>query len=279
MSVVAGALASAACIAAAAAARSLGRERAWERTVAPLVVAPGPVRRVALADALAKPRVRTALALPFATAVGMSVARVPGAIVGCVAAIAAPHVAARRHAATARTLANEQLTDAVGAIAAALRAGLSLAQSMAFAAGECGAPLGPALAAISDRAGVGMPLGASIDTWARADGGRDSRLVAAVLGLHRRSGGDLPAVLDRVSETLRDRRSAARELRSLTAQARMSGTILGLLPIVFFCFLAVTSPSDLRAALESPAGATAIVVGFVMQAAAFLWIRRLLRVG
>jgi Flp pilus assembly protein TadB len=64
----------------------------------------------------------------------------------------------------------------------------------------------------------------------------------------------------------------------LTAQARLSGAILGLLPIGFFLFLSATSRGDVAAAYRSSTGATAIVLGLAMQAAAFAWIRRLLRV-
>jgi tight adherence protein B len=102
--------------------------------------------------------------------------------------------------------------------------------------------------------------------------------MAAVLQMHRRSGGDLPSVLDGLASTLRDRRAGHRELRSLTAQARLSGAILGLLPIGFFAFLGVTAPDDLSAAFAAPGGRAAIVVGFTLQACAFVWIRRLLRV-
>ena len=84
---------------------------------------------------------------------------------------------------------------------------------------------------------------------------------------------------DRLAATLRERRSAAREVRSLTAQARLSGAILGLLPIAFFTFLALTSRRDLDAALATSTGRTAIIAGLAMQAAAFAWIRSLLRVA
>ena len=69
-----------------------------------------------------------------------------------------------------------------------------------------------------------------------------------------------------------------REVRSLTAQARLSGAILGLLPIGFFGFLWLTSRRDMLTALGSSLGRTAIVIGLVLEAAAFLWIRRLLQV-
>src|SRR5918992_3308735 len=97
--------------------------------------------------------------------------------------------------------------------------------------------------------------------------------------LHPAGGGELPSVLDQVVRTLRQRRAAERELRSLTAQARLSGVVLGLLPVGFFLFLALVARSDIEAALHTPAGAAAIAVGLTLDAAAFLWIRKLLRVA
>lgn len=205
-------------------------------------------------------------------------AGLPGAVVGVATTAAVPRILRMRRAARGRALLDEQLTEAVSSIAAGMRAGFSLAQALRFAADEGSAPLSGSMAAVVDRSALGMPLGTSIDLWSEAQGGRDVRLVAAVLRLHRRVGGDLPAVLDRLAETLRERRSAARDVRSLTAQARMSGAILGFLPLVFFGFLGLTAPNDLAVALRSSSGLAALIVGFVMQGAAFLWIRHLLRV-
>ena len=99
-----------------------------------------------------------------------------------------------------------------------------------------------------------------------------------VLKLHRRTGGSLAATLENLAATLRERRGAARELESLTAQARLSATILGLLPIGFFLFLSIVARRDLQAAYEMPAGIAAIGLGLGLQVAAFVWIRHLLRV-
>jgi tight adherence protein B len=103
-------------------------------------------------------------------------------------------------------------------------------------------------------------------------------MVATVFKLHRRSGGDLPSVLDGVATTLRERAAQTRESQSLTAQARLSGLVLGFLPIGFFCFLSVMSPQDMAAAYRTPAGVGAISMGVLLQAGAFMWIRHLLRV-
>jgi tight adherence protein B len=170
------------------------------------------------------------------------------------------------------------MVDAVRAIGAALRAGMSLPGAISFAAAEVPAPLGPQLRQVVERHGLGVPLDASLAEWAEAGGSADARLVASVLELHHRTGGDAPVVLEQVARTLADRRAARAEIRALTAQARLSGAILGLLPIGFFLFLSATSREDMAAAYRSPAGLTAIVAGLVLQALAFLWIRRLLRV-
>jgi tight adherence protein B len=209
---------------------------------------------------------------------GASVAGLPGAAMGGLAAIIIPVVRARRRMARRAEMMQEQLAQAVSVIAAGLRTGLSLPQAISLAADEVGAPLGAKLRGLTDRVSLGVPFPRSLDGWVAEVGVPEARLMAGVLSLQRRTGGDLPVVLDRLARTLRDRQAAAREVRSLTAQARLSGAILGFLPIGFFLFLSVTSRRDIAAAYHSSTGATSIVAGLLMQGAAFLWIRRLLRV-
>jgi tight adherence protein B len=168
-----------------------------------------------------------------------------------------------------------QLASSSSGIAAGLRAGLSLAQAVAYSASEAEAPLGDALSAVIQRTSMGVPLEESLQTWEASSDSADVRLVTSALRM--RMGAGLPAVLDQIARTLRHRESARREVRSLTAQARLSGAILGLLPIGFFLFLSVTSRHDLALAYQSPVGLASLVSGFGLEALAFLWIRKLLR--
>jgi tight adherence protein B len=218
------------------------------------------------------------LAPILAAALGWVSASVPGAVVGLVAGAFAPHMWERRRERTRAAQLEDQLAEAVSSLGAGLRAGLSLTRAIAFSAGEADEPLGTSLATVSDRADLGMPLERALSAWAAESGSADVRLLAGVLDLHRRTGGELPTVLDGVAATLRGRRAAAREVRALTAQARLSGAILGFLPIGFFLFLSVTSRNDINAAFHSSVGIAAVAVGLTMQGCAFLWIRSLLRV-
>lgn len=211
--------------------------------------------------------------------VGAALLGAPGAVLGAVTGVVGITFLKRRRAAKAAALRDEQLADAVRTIAAALRAGLSVSQALAFAAGETPAPLREPLRGAVDALDLGLPLDDVLDGWTQIVDTEDARLLAGVLMLHRRSGGDLPMVLDQVAATLRERRSAARELRALTAQARLSGVILGLLPIGFFGFLWLTSRSDIEGAFRTPAGIAAISTGLTLELIAFLWIRHLLAVA
>ncbi|MEX0743343.1 MAG: type II secretion system F family protein [Actinomycetota bacterium] len=208
---------------------------------------------------------------------GALVAGPPGIVLG-LAAAAFPFLVDRRRAARRSHLIEEQLIDAVGAIASALRSGRSLVQSLEVAADEVDAPLGDLLTEAVDRSSLGVPFEEVLDELAEQIETSDARLVTGVLRLHRRTGGALAASLDDVTRTLRARRDGARELRSLTAQARLSAGILGLLPLGFFLFLSVVARRDVETAYRTTAGASAIGIGLALQGLAFVWIRHLLRV-
>lgn len=221
--------------------------------------------------------VAAAVAGGLGALLGALVAGVPGVAVGLVAA-ALPAAVERRRAARSARRVEEQLIDAVAAVASALRSGKSLVQALLVAADEVDEPLGAMLADAVDRAALGIPLDDVLNDLAERIGGSDVRLVTGILRLHRRTGGALAGSLDDLSRTLRARRDGVRELRSLTAQARLSAAILGLLPLGFFLFLSVVARRDVESAYHTTAGASAIGIGLALQGAAFIWIRHLLRV-
>ena len=198
---------------------------------------------------------------------------------GGAGAIVARRIRSKQISARRAAERDEQMTDAVRSVSEALRAGLSVPQALSYAAAETPPPLNASLRESVDALELGTSLDEVLDDWARSIDTEDARLVAGVLRLHRRSGGDLPAVLDQAAATLQERRASFREVRALTAQARMSGAILGLLPIGFFAFLWLTSRSDIQGAFRTPAGIVAVCLGLVLELIAFLWIRRLLRVA
>jgi tight adherence protein B len=210
--------------------------------------------------------------------VGLMVAGPSGGLIGAAGALAARRIRGRRSRKGIADRRDEQLADAIGSLTAAVRSGMSVPQAIAYAMGEAGSPVRAELGRVVADIEVGVPLGEAIDAWAERSMSRDVQLVAGALDLHRRSGGDLPSVLDQVAATIRERVAVGREVRALTAQARLSGWILGVLPIGFFAFLWLTSRRDIEGALGTPAGLASVLVGLGLELGAFFWIRSLLEV-
>jgi tight adherence protein B len=211
-------------------------------------------------------------------AAGWFVQSLPGALIAVVGAIAMLRFRARHADRVPPILAQERFADALASIAAAVRAGTSLPQALGHAAGEAEPPARAAFEQIVGDLEVGVPIEQALERWREAWPSPDTDLVVGALELHRRSGGDLPAVLEQVTATIRGRVSVAREVRSLTAQARLSAWILGLLPVGFFAFLLVAARSDVQGALGTPIGVLCIVAGLILEGGAILWIRSLIRV-
>lgn len=210
---------------------------------------------------------------------GFAVGRAFGAFIALIAWLVMRRVGAHRSRRTVAALRDEQLGDAIGALTSGIRAGLSVPQALAYTAREAEPPLAEELGVLVASLDAGVPAATAVATWTERMGTDDARLLGSVLELHRRSGGDLPAVLDQVAAAIRERVAAAREVRALTAQARLSGLILGLLPIGFFAFLWLTSRREIEGALATTAGVTSIAIGLVLEVGAFVWIRRLLEVA
>ena len=213
-----------------------------------------------------------------AAIVGYRLAGIAGSLAAVVGVWILPRMVGHRRARRRARRMQEHLADAVALVATAMRSGRSLLQAIELSADELDPSLGDTFRTLVDRVELGDAMDDAIDAWAFDVGGPDARLVAGVLKLHRRTGGSLSTTLEDLAGTLRSRRTAAREVESLTAQARLSATILGLLPIGFFLFLSVVAREDLEAAYETPAGVAAVGLGLALQGAAYLWIRSLLRV-
>ena len=198
-----------------------------------------------------------------------------------VASIAGPLVAdrvmIRRHGRrTARI--EQQLPQALHLQASALRAGHSLVRSLRVMASE----IKPPLADEVDEALREIDMGGRIETALKNFGdrnpSRDIDLWLTALQVHRTTGGNLATTIDSLASRLRERSHLRGELRSLTAQGRLSGIVVAFAPLVFFIFLSATSREEMQILYSTPLGLTLLAGGMTMEAAGFVWIRRILRV-
>jgi tight adherence protein B len=96
--------------------------------------------------------------------------------------------------------------------------------------------------------------------------------------IQREVGGNLAELLTTVSGTLRERESLRRQVKVLSAEGRLSGWILGLLPPAFALYLMLARPSYLEPLVTEALGWLLIGVGVVLLAIGALWMRKAVKV-
>jgi len=201
-----------------------------------------------------------------------------GLVVAGLAAVAVPRIMARRKERGRAELMERELGQLSETACLALRSGLSVGQSLEFARRELSGPLGEALERFLEERRLGIPFEAALESLGAEVGTDDAHLFCLVMSIHARSGGDVAGALDEVAGTIRHRVAVRRELRAASTQGRISGLILGTLPIAFFLVLAASSHSQLGPVYRSVAGVAMIGTGLSLEGLAYLWIRRLLRI-
>jgi tight adherence protein B len=104
-------------------------------------------------------------------------------------------------------------------------------------------------------------------------GSQDLHIVARALDIHRKVGGDLAAILDGVANTMREREELRGHVLALTAQQRLGGIIVGLLPLWIVGFFLVSDPNFISPLWEEPAGRIMLGIGAALDAVAFFLMR------
>jgi tight adherence protein B len=111
---------------------------------------------------------------------------------------------------------------------------------------------------------LGVPLEAALDRVVERMRSRDLEQVALVASVQSETGGNAAEVLDRVTETIRERQELRRLIRTLTAQGRLARWIVSLLPILLMVAILIISPGYLHPMFTHTGGLIALVIGGFM---------------
>lgn len=169
------------------------------------------------------------------------------------------------------------LSDALTAIANSLRSGFSFLQAVDVAAGELPEPIASELAQVVKETQVDIPMeDALANLYARVPLPEVQLAVTAVL-IQRQVGGNLAGLLDQVGETVRTRFRIEREMRALTAQGRLSGWIIGLMPAALGGLIFLINRDYVRMLFTDVLGQAMLVAAGVLQVIGVLVIRRMVR--
>lgn len=134
------------------------------------------------------------------------------------------------------------LPEAIDLIVSALRVGHSLNAAMGLVSRECPDPVGGEFRLSFDEMNYGLELKSALDNMVTRVPLQDIKIVSTAILIQRESGGNLAEVLDKTSQVIRERFRLKRQILTHTAQGRLTGWILTLLPVVLGMLLYMVNP-------------------------------------
>ena len=126
---------------------------------------------------------------------------------------------------------NKQLPDTITLIANALRAGSSFLQAIELVVRESRPPISTEFSRVIREVNLGLPFEQALENMVRRVRSDDLELMATAISIQHQVGGNLAEILDSIAYTIRERVRIKGEIRTLTAQQRLSGYVVGFLPI------------------------------------------------
>lgn len=159
---------------------------------------------------------------------------------------------------------SNQLPEFLNILSNALRAGLSFNQAIATAGNEMSDPIRWEFQKVMRDNSLGRPMDEALQELANRTGDEDVEMLVSAIIIQRQVGGNLSEVLDMIAQTIRDRVKLKGEIRTLTAQNKLSAWIVGLLPIVISFALTLVNPQYLEPLFTELLGQILIGLAIIM---------------
>lgn len=177
---------------------------------------------------------------------------------------------------------NSELADTIMLLANSLRAGSSFLQAVEMIVRETRPPISTEFARVIREVNLGLPLDEALSNLQRRVRSDDLDLMTTAIAIHHTVGGNLAEILDSIAFTIRERVRIKGEIRTLTAQQRLSGYVVGLLPFGLAGFIFLAAPSFFDPMWDPavsvfglPAGIIILGFGVIMMMIGFAAIQKI----
>jgi len=170
-----------------------------------------------------------------------------------------------------------QMPAMIDELARAARTGRSLENCLGIVAHDTPNPLGQELRHSTRKLSLGLNIDEALQDLPKRTGLIATSVLATALSVHRQTGGDLVAVLSRLSTTLRDRIQFQGRLRAATAASRATAILMITLPPAIIAFFVFRDPEYLTNLFESTWGMRCTVLAFVLEIIGAIWVIRVLQ--
>jgi tight adherence protein B len=195
-----------------------------------------------------------------------------------IAASATPYALLRRKC-NGRTKAfNTALPDAIDLMARALRAGHAMGSAIEMVADQAPEPLAFEFVQVYQQQRLGLQFRDALLEMGKRVPSRDLQFLITAILVQKETGGDLTEILDRTTHVIRERVRIEGEVRTRTAQGRLTGWILALLPVIMLGLLNLVSPGYSSVLFHDPVGQDLLYGGGIMIVVGALIIRKIVDV-
>ncbi|HHV19579.1 MAG TPA: secretion system protein [Thermoanaerobacterales bacterium] len=174
---------------------------------------------------------------------------------------------------------NGQISDALTIMSNSLRSGFSFIQAMDMVRKELPDPIKKEFTRTFREINLGTSTEEALGNLSTRVNSEDLDLVITAVLIQRQVGGNLAEVLDNISETLRERIRMKREIRTLTAQGRISGLIIEMLPIFMAVFLFFTNKQYIMQLFTDRIGQIMLAVAVLNELIGIYIIKRIVSIG
>ena len=172
----------------------------------------------------------------------------------------------------------EQFPEAIDLMSRALRAGHALTTGFSMVADELPAPVGTEFRLLYDRQSFGMPLQDCMRAMADRNPLVDVRFFVTAVLTQRESGGNLGEILDNLAGIIRERFTIKRHVRAVSAHGRITGWVLGFLPLAIAALVTLLAPAHISVMITDPLGRQMSVAAVALQLIGIVIIRRIVDV-
>ena len=188
---------------------------------------------------------------------------------------AVPPVMVKRSKDKRQQMFNKQLSEALAIMSNCLRSGYSFQQALESIAREMSPPISEEFSRVIREVNYGVSLEDALHKLVRRTGSKDLELLVSAVLTSMQVGANLSEILDTIAETVNDRIKLREEVKVFSAQGRMSGIIIGILPIIIILILMVINPTYFNGFLEHPIGKILLIVSGIMEAIGYFLINRI----
>ncbi|UCF78261.1 MAG: type II secretion system F family protein [Candidatus Eiseniibacteriota bacterium] len=172
----------------------------------------------------------------------------------------------------------EQFPDALDLMTSALRAGHAFTGAIQMVADEMPDPVAREFKDTFDEQNLGLSFKEALLNLADRVDSMDLKFFVIAMVIQRETGGNVSEILEKIGYTIRERFKVLGQLRALTAEARLSGVVLALLPIAVGLILLLINPSYILFLFRESIGHYLLGAAVLLQLVGYVWIKRIVNI-